>query len=305
LTKYLPLVVLIIIVGACNLSGKQVILKQRLQSGRTYHYTVQKTLTTDSGSLHAKTTSRTDVSLSVGNHKQGSTECTWTYGKTTPVGVNPELLDEKTKQHLNYNCGLTVKFLVNDQGCFKSLTNLSDCQAFLENAYAKIFGDLASKKKVDEVMEAIVRPMYRTDNNFLITYCQEISAMFGVVGDTLFIGKPKKTEQYVMMPVVDTAIKLVIIEKLKTIKRGKAFVSFEQRLAPESNQALLASTGKIASKPTPLDDASDDDFNLEYLVTGSFIYNIDQQLITKFNSRKEARIDYKTKVEVVDIVLDN
>jgi hypothetical protein len=254
-----------------------------------------------------KIKSTTEVEFTVSSSKNSLKECSWNYGPTKIIGVNPDQIDDQTKKLVNTYEGLEVKLAIDKSGIIQELTNFDECKQHIENSFRVIYNSSPNRLSDDEIAKMMnaIKPTYATPEIFLQTYCPEIGLFFTLFGETINVGSVRVTHSELPNPFGGRSFPAEVSTKVDGIEQDIATISVRQTIPEKDLTVIMRETmvelSKLSSKPF-----SDNEIPKMNVTTISiFKYDYKRNELIEVNSKKDIEADIVKQTQTLQVLMKN
>ena len=246
----------IYILASSNIKGQSKIidkveLVQNFQLGTKYQFELQKGKIDSRKPGTENIIGITEVEFNVISQKKDFKECSWKYGATKVIGINPEKIDEQTRKLMNFSQGSEVKFTIDNNGTFQEIINFEECRIQIENCINLIYEN-GLRKGTPEKMEAL-KASYETPEILVSTYHPGLIVFFTMFGATIIPDSVYVSKSDLPNPFGGRSFPTDVTIKIESLKDNIALISVKETIPSRDLYLIMMETFielfKLSDKP--------------------------------------------------------
>jgi len=285
----------------------QVKVAQNFQVGKKYEFEVQrgKADSRQPGTENIK--SSTEVEFVALSTEDNLKECSWKYGSTSIVGINPDQIDERTRKYMDTFEGMEVKFLIDKNGLIHGLTNFEDCKNHIKNSFRVIYDNAVQKLTSDEITKMMdaLKPSYDNPEALISTYCPEITVFFTMFGETIKSDSVRISHSELPNPFGGRNFPTDVSTKIEEIENNIAVISVSQTIPEKDLNEIMRETvvelSKLSNKPF---DASDIP-KVNMSTTSTFKFDYQRNVLLEVYTQKIVETSGIKQTQTLKVLLRN
>lgn len=310
--KLLLLILSISFLTSNNSNGQlkkidQVELVQNFQLGTKYQYEVQrgKIDSRQPGSENIK--SATEIEFNILTENNDIKECSWKYGLTKAIGVNPNQIDEQSKKLMNIYQGFEVKFTIDNRGIIQEITNFEECKIYIKNTFKLIYENDSNKmtqEQYNNMMETL-KASYESPEILVSTYCPELTIFFAMFGEAIKSDSAKVSKSDLPNPFGGRNFPTNVSTKIQSIKDSIALIAVNQTILSNDFNSIMKETfielSKLSEKPFNENEIP----KMNMSTNTTYNYNFQIKSLNEVYTEKLIEVDDVKQIQTLKVIFKN
>jgi len=280
-------------------------ITQDFEIGKTYRFEIQRGKSDSRKPETKNLKSSTDVEFKVIRKKGLFKECSWKYGSTNMIGINPKQIDEYSKKLMNIHEGIEIKFLIDEYGVVQEITNHNENKKSLEKAFKFIFNNAQNKLTSEEIEKTMtgLRPTFETSDILVNNYCPELSVAFSMFGETVTLDTTYNTTSELPNPYGGRDFPTDVITKIENSTNNTAIISVKQLIpSNELNSIMRETFHEIANTVgKSFNEKEVPQFNMQVDIT--YNYDYVNKVMSKIYSEKSIESEGVFQQQTISVIL--